>query len=566
MATKPGSAAQSRTVPSPARSPVGIGLAFLWLALLFQLFSAFQSVQFLNQQVIVLDDAYYYFQVARNFAAHAWATFDGIHATSGIQLLWGLILFGLALVFNERIALLHAALVLSALLNGFAGVLLWRFGRKLYAPVLGELAVLIWAGFMFGLRPTMMGMEYPLHITIIIAMIALWWGIFSQPQSISLRKIVVLGILLTLNYWTRLDSAVYSLLILLAVVAAVWRAAVGWSLRLKLLVVIAGIPAVGAIGYVAANLVLAGTLLPISGLVKSLYAARHFAAYGWLTALAGHVFWWLEIQARPILDVVSSILLSGQVYEPVSLLVIGTVLGASFWAGRQIYVERFENPRRYRFTQFLALLWLFGAAHAVVVVVTIGHFAHITQHYWGWLFGTWCLWAAVVVELALSKIQVPRVRRMTAALGLTALVAMHVWVGTGFYLQELEPNLNTRRLVTAAWINANLPADARIGAWNAGVLGYFSDRTVVNLDGLANDRQYLEFMASGAPLQLYLRRERINYIVDVDVQDLSMPFRASWDHAQLFRNTLPWSGVAILNQDYEAALYVLALRDEYTAK
>jgi len=115
MATKPGSAAQSRTVPSPARSPVGIGLAFLWLALLFQLFSAFQSVQFLNQQVIVLDDAYYYFQVARNFAAHAWATFDGIHATSGIQLLWGLILFGLALVFNERIALLHAALVLSAL-------------------------------------------------------------------------------------------------------------------------------------------------------------------------------------------------------------------------------------------------------------------------------------------------------------------------------------------------------------------------------------------------------------------------------------------------------------------
>src|SRR5581483_9628449 len=122
-----------------------------------------------------------------------------------------------------------------------------------------------------------------------------------------------------------------------------------------------------------------------------------------------------------------------QVYEPVSLLVIGTVLGASLWAGRQIYVERFENPRRYRFTQFLALLWLFGAAHAVVVVVTIGHFAHITQHYWGWLFGTWCLWAAVLVEMALDGIQNARVRRSVAAIGLAAFLGAHLWFAVAYY-------------------------------------------------------------------------------------------------------------------------------------
>lgn len=548
------------------RFPVGIGLVLLLLALLYQLWSALQSVQFLNQQVIVLDDAYYYFQVARNLAEKGWATFDGIHATSGIQLLWGLILTGIAFVFNERIAFLHATLVLSALLNGLAGILLWRFGRKLYAPVLGELAVLIWAGFMFGLRPTMMGMEYPLHITIIIATIGVWWGIFVEPKSIALRKIVLLGILLTLNYWTRLDSAVYSLLILLTIALAVWRARIARSLELKGLVVLGAILTAGAIVYAAANFFLAGTWLPISGLVKSLYAAQHFADYSWTTALAGHIFWWLEIQARPILDVVSSILLEGDVYEPLALLVIATALGASLWAARQIYRERFENPQRYHFAQFLGLLWLFGVVHVIVVVMTIGHFAHITQHYWGWLFVTWCLWGAVLTEFIFSKIKMPQARRITAAIGLTAFVGAHLWFAVAYYLQAYEPSLNNRRVDTAAWINANLPADARIGAWNAGVLGYFSDRTVVNLDGLANDRAYLDFIASGAPLENYLKQERIDYVVDVDLQDLSMPYRATWDHTILFRNTLLWSHVDILNQDPEAALYVLHLRNEFASK
>jgi hypothetical protein len=98
------------------------------------------------------------------------------------------------------------------------------------------------------------------------------------------------------------------------------------------------------------------------------------------------------------------------------------------------------------------------------------------------------------------------------------------------------------------------------------VLGYFSDRTVVNLDGLANDREYLQFLASGAPLQVYLQQQQIHYIVDVDAQDLSMPYQAAWDHVQLFRNVLPWSQLDILMQDNKVALYVLRLQVESASK
>ena len=47
-----------------------------------------RPVSHLNRYVLTTDDAYYYFQIARNLTRLGWATFGGIHATSGVQLLW----------------------------------------------------------------------------------------------------------------------------------------------------------------------------------------------------------------------------------------------------------------------------------------------------------------------------------------------------------------------------------------------------------------------------------------------------------------------------------------------
>ncbi len=37
------------------------------------------------------------------------------------------------------------------------------------------------------------------------------------------------------------------------------------------------------------------------------------------------------------------------------------------------------------------------------------------------------------------------------------------------------------------WVNKNLPDDSMIGAFNAGIAGYYSDYPVINLDGLVNN-------------------------------------------------------------------------------
>jgi hypothetical protein len=65
---------------------------------------------------------------------------------------------------------------------------------------------------------------------------------------------------------------------------------------------------------------------------------------------------------------------------------------------------------------------------------------------------------------------------------------------------------------------------------------------VVNLDGLANDGEYLKVIEHGS-LADYLKRERITYLVDNDALDLTMPYRAEWDHTRFFHRTVPWAGL-----------------------
>lgn len=62
------------------------------------------------------------------------------------------------------------------------------------------------------------------------------------------------------------------------------------------------------------------------------------------------------------------------------------------------------------------------------------------------------------------------------------------------------------------WINKNLPENSVIGAFNAGVTGYFVDYPVVNLDGLVNNSA-LDSMKN-RDLWNYMHTEGITHISD----------------------------------------------------
>ena len=78
--------------------------------------------------------------------------------------------------------------------------------------------------------------------------------------------------------------------------------------------------------------------------------------------------------------------------------------------------------------------------------------------------------------------------------------------------------LYSARYNAAMWITENFPPDTIFASWNTGQLGYFSDRTFINLDGVINNVDYYERVLRGSvPLADYLVENKVDYIVDYSI-------------------------------------------------
>jgi hypothetical protein len=78
--------------------------------------------------------------------------------------------------------------------------------------------------------------------------------------------------------------------------------------------------------------------------------------------------------------------------------------------------------------------------------------------------------------------------------------------------------LYATRYNAALWIAENSPPDAVFASWNAGQLSFFSNRTVINLDGVINNVDYYERVLRGpVPLADYLVENKVDYIVDYSI-------------------------------------------------
>lgn len=92
------------------------------------------------------DDAYYYFKVARNISAGLGSSFDGISLTNGYHPLWLLIcvpIFTLAKI--DLVLPLRVLVMVSALITGMTGVLLYRLITRHLSSTIGIFIAVLWS-------------------------------------------------------------------------------------------------------------------------------------------------------------------------------------------------------------------------------------------------------------------------------------------------------------------------------------------------------------------------------------------------------------------------------------
>jgi hypothetical protein len=106
--------------------------------------------------------------------------------------------------------------------------------------------------------------------------------------------------------------------------------------------------------------------------------------------------------------------------------------------------------------------------------------------------------------------------RRTVALGAGAVLAAGIGGAVVAAVRGYEPMpMAAARYRAARHIDEHAPADTILASWNAGLLGYFTNRPTINLDGLVNTIEYARSLLSGKlDVVRYLREQRVDYVID----------------------------------------------------
>lgn len=450
------------------------------------------------------DDGFYYLQIARNLAQGAGSTFDGVNLTNGYQPLWLLILVPIFRVAHSN----TDALILTFVLQGcfYAGMLVLVFTTaRLRCGVPAALfAALLWAVWMS--QESFKGMEFSLHALLIgsIGLVYFKWFTPALPTSASMY--VWLGVLCSIAVLARVDTLLLSAL--LAVTLGVRGLAANQFAWRRMLAFVLPI-AVVVCGYALVNLYYFGHVAPISGVIKAAWSKillesdPVFLTYGWVVAKLNNVLW-----------IFPSIRRSYNFY-----LGIGTFGAGALWLAqflpllppnRRASLRRIMNP----LTPFV--LYSVGVYLAYALVL------HSSQSWspWYYVIQPWLavLLAAFALEAVLQSQPLVWLREQrfavygiaTVGLVMLLILARQLWLIDASSAQALR---DAPLLTGASWARDNLDSTAIIGAWNAGAIGYLSERRTINLDGLVNS--YTFFETQRHDLCAYWKSNKITHLIDI---------------------------------------------------
>ena len=504
---------------APKTLPEGLAAFALFVVvaagLALRLRLAWQSIDTIVRKTTP-DDAYYYLQIARNIAHGHNVTFDGETVTNGFHPLWMMLITPVFFVVDGNNMPVHIILTMGAVLGAATVFLIYVVVQRLTGSAF---AALIGAGF-YALHPATVadsvnGVESA--VTVFMFVVVVW-------RFLDLLALVDEG-----TSWSRARSAAFGALAGLMILARTDMSFVVVAMILFLAIrrnprdhwaqygLILGTCALVLLPFVVWSLVANGTVVQVSGIAsawlgRNVYLANHGRAW---TTQFGHS---LQLTKLALYDNFMHLYVvprSSPIWPVAALIAFVAVL---------LTVAPLRGHRTSPFRSRAAVIFVPAAGLIVAIVFHAGIRWHVRSWYYAPGGATLAMFIGLGVDHVVreSRELVGRFKREQAAFAVLALQAGIAVVLLAFYrpstqerwlfysgIQGIQSNI----LETAYWLDANTPKDARIGAPNAGILGYYSNRTVVNLDGVVNT-DALDAIQAGRPGQ-YVRDKRIEYLVDL---------------------------------------------------
>jgi len=453
------------------------------LAALIQLLLAFQPLNFLIANVLP-DDAFYYFQIARNIVAGDGSSFDGVNLTNGFHPLWLLINLPAFAWFPGELWPIQFLLLISVGLNLATALFLYRIlSRFIESKWLKNFLLAVYLFNPFVLLETINGLETALSLFFITLFIWWWLEVSGRPTT---RNFVIAGVVGGLMMLARLDNIFFFAAFLLWIVATgsakLFPVREGKSqlVTISRFILCSSLVAVVVIfPWVIWNWLTFGMISTSAANTASLVThglVTQDNGGGWLVFVKTIVYM-LELNWQTVSTMTSA-----------PWFWIGTAGAIIYWWWqRSVKFNQsfFVQPLPFVLGGWLAMFianaglrwvgrsWYFVGFNLVAVILL-----------------AWWLGQAGKVDRSRLSLSV---REQAVNFSRLALIPIVIFLLIFSYALDFKREILNRyqpqlAMVEAAeWGNENLPTGSVIGVFNAGVQGYLSRHRVVNLDGLVNN-------------------------------------------------------------------------------
>ena len=462
------------------------------LSALIQLVVAFQPLSFLVANVLP-DDAFYYFEIARNIVAGHGSSFDGVNLTNGYHPLWMILNLPAFAWFDGHLLPIQFLLLVSIGLNILTAVWLSKIlSRLVESKLIKNLLLAVYLFNPFVLFETLNGLETALSLSLITLFIWWWLKVSDRPTT---KNFVLAGLIGGLMMLARLDNIFFFVAFILWVIfaqlgdrllpvitgqsrsVAEFRSI--WRSNLQVVIVSALAAAVVISPWVIWNWLTFGMVSTSAANTASLVVHGLVAQDNGegIFVFLKTIVYMLELNWQTVLSMTSA--------PGLWLLALGAWLYWWWQGGFKISRQILTSPLTFFTLAWLSMFlanagfrwvgrgWYFIGFNLLVVI----------------LLAWWQNLAGKTERSRLSRYDREQADGFSCKVLFLVVALLLIFSYALDFKREIlsryQPQL--AMIEAAEWGNANLPEGSVIGVFNAGVQGYLSEHRVVNLDGLVNN-------------------------------------------------------------------------------
>jgi hypothetical protein len=431
-------------------------ILILIAGLFIRLLISWQDVTLLVER-IVLDDSFYGYKIAMNIASGNGLTYNGIDTTNGFQPLWVFIITPVFLFIKNIYLAVNVILTIETILDLVNIFLIYKLARLLFDERVALLSSLIWALNPLVMFQTLCGVDVTIYVIFVLASVYFY---YKNCKRMGKNELVILGVLLGMTILSRMDG-----IFLLSVIAI----HMFWKVRknkIKKILCLASVSFLVTLPWFAWSFLEFGTILQSSG-IASYYSSHGITPYYDLTQPT-------SIQDTLVMTAESFVRAFGSL-------------------AHQLGVVDFNvNAVTILLLSFFVLTFFWSARHWKKMLIPIVFSALLILFYAGYLWGIQIRYMTAIIPFLTimiaagfyEKINKTRLK-ISFTFFLTLVIILILFNGVqqwerGYFVWQKELYKD------AIWVSENTPEDAVVGGFASGISLYFSNRTLINLDGVLN--------------------------------------------------------------------------------